>query len=142
MRRWFPAALAVAALVAAPFLSPAAPEAQASHSWGIYHWARTVNPLTIKVGDNVSGAWETYLDEAIADWSASSVLDLTEVAGTAGNPRTCKAVKGTIQVCNAAYGNNGWLGLASIWASGGHIAQGTAKLNDTYYNTATYNTPT
>jgi hypothetical protein len=50
-------------------------------------------------------------------------------------------VSGTAQVCNALYGNNGWLGLAQIWAgSDSHITQATVKLNDTYFNTATYNT--
>jgi hypothetical protein len=44
-------------------------------------------------------------------------------------------------VCNAKYGNNGWLGIASIWISGSHITQGTVKMNDTYFNTATYNKP-
>ena len=35
--------------------------------------------------------------------------------------------------------------MASIWTAGGknrsHIVQGTVKLNDTYFNTAQYNTP-
>ncbi|MDQ3912022.1 MAG: hypothetical protein M3305_09700, partial [Actinomycetota bacterium] len=31
--------------------------------------------------------------------------------------------------------------MASIWVSGGHIMQGTVKLNDTYFNTTKYNTP-
>jgi hypothetical protein len=32
---------------------------------------------------------------------------------------------GTTQVCNGKYGNNGWLGLASISITGGtHITQG------------------
>ena len=44
-------------------------------------------------------------------------------------------------MCNGAYGNNGWLGIASIWATGDHITQGTVKLNDTYFDTAQYNTP-
>jgi hypothetical protein len=44
-------------------------------------------------------------------------------------------------VCDAAYGRNGWLGLASIWISGTHITQGTVKLNDTYYSSGYYNTP-
>ena len=44
-------------------------------------------------------------------------------------------------MCNASYGNTGWLGIAQIWLSGGHIAQGVTKLNDTYFNTAQYNTP-
>ena len=51
-------------------------------------------------------------------------------------------VAGTAQVCNGKYGNNGWLGLASINITGGtHITQGSAKMNDTYFNTSTYNNP-
>ena len=33
----------------------------ANHSWGGYHWARTANPFTLKLGDNVSSAWDAYL---------------------------------------------------------------------------------
>lgn len=40
---------------------------------------------------------------------------------------------GQMRVCNAAYGNNGWLGLASINIdANSHITKGTAKMNDTY----------
>jgi hypothetical protein len=46
-----------------------------------------------------------------------------------------------VEVCNAKYGQNGWLGIASIWANGDHITQGTTKMNDTYFNMAQYNTP-
>ena len=68
------------------------------------------------------------------------MLDLRLVAGRAkGN---CKATAGRVEVCNSTYGNNGWLGIASISITGGtHITQGTVKLNDTYFNTAQYNTP-
>ncbi len=112
----------------------------ASHSWGGYHWARTANPFTLKVGNNVSSNWTTQFNTALADWSSSSVMNLTSVGGTAG--RNCKMVAGTVQVCNRTYGNNGWLGLASINITGGtHITQGTAKMNDTYFNTSTYNNP-
>jgi hypothetical protein len=45
-----------------------------------------------------------------------------------------------VEVCNAAYGTNGWLGVAQIWVSRRHIVQGTTKVNDTYFNTAKYNT--
>lgn len=113
----------------------------ASHSWGGYHWARTANPFTLKVGDNVSSAWDGHLDKAISDWSVSTVLDLTKVSGGA-NPRNCRPTAGRIEVCNSTYGNNGWLGIAQIWITGGsHITQAITKVNDTYYNTATYNTP-
>lgn len=53
--------------------------ASANHSWGKYHWARTSNPFTLKVGDNVNSSWDSYLNEAISDWNPSTVLDLTRV---------------------------------------------------------------
>jgi hypothetical protein len=113
----------------------------ANHSWGGYHWARTANPFTLKVGDNVNSAWDVYLDTAIADWSQSTVLDLMKVAGGA-RPKNCRPTSGRIEVCNARYGNNGWLGIAQIWITGSvHITQATTKVNDTYFDTPTYNTP-
>lgn len=112
----------------------------ASHSWSTHHWARTSNPFTLKLGDNVSAAWDSYLATASSDWTAATVLNTTIVAGGT-TPRQCKPTLGRVEVCNATYGNNGWLGIAQIWLSGGHIAQGIAKMNDTYFNTATYNTP-
>lgn len=113
--------------------------AGATHAWGNYHWARTSNPFTLKVGDNVGTAWDTNLNTAISDWSISTVLDMTKVTGGA-NPKNCRPTSGRVEVCNSTYGNTGWLGVAQIWASGSHITQGTVKLNDTYFNTPTYNT--
>ena len=111
----------------------------ASHAWGGYHWARSANPFPLTIADNVSSAWDAYFATSLADWSASSVLDLAGVPGTAR--KTCKATAGRVEVCAAKYGRNRWLGLASIWAVGDHITQGTVKLNDTYFTTASYNTP-
>ena len=114
--------------------------AYANHSWGNYHWARAANPLSLKLGDNVSAIWDAHLATASADWSQSLVLDTTVVPGQT-NPKNCRAVNGRVEVCDSKYGNNGWLGIASIWANGDHITQGTVKLNNTYFNTAKYNTP-
>ena len=128
----------LAATVAA--LALAAP-AVASHSWGDYHWARTANPFGLAVGDNVDYTWQTYFETATTDWDKSTVMNLTRVAGGT-TPRKCRATSGRVEVCNAAYGQNGWLGLASISVtSGGHITQGTAKMNDTYFTMAKYNNP-
>jgi hypothetical protein len=114
--------------------------AYANHSWNGYHWARTSNPFTIKLGNNLSSVWQTYLSKASSDWSKSTVMDTTVVPGQAAT-RRCKPTLGRVEVCDATYGNNGWLGIASIWISGSHITQGTVKLNDTYFNTSRYNTP-
>ena len=112
----------------------------ANHSWGGYHWARTANPFTLKLGDNVSGAWDSVLATTSSDWSESTVLDTTIVPGTT-KPRTCKATTGMVQVCNAKYGYNGWLGVAGISITGGtHITKAYVKLNDSYFASPTYNT--
>ncbi len=124
----------VCALVAAPAM------VLANHSWGNYHWARTANPFTLSLGDNVTSVWDSSLQGASADWSVSRVLDTVVVAGQA-NPKNCRPTSGRVEVCNSKYGNNGWLGIAQIWASGDHITQGVVKLNDTYFNTSTYNKP-
>jgi hypothetical protein len=119
-----------------------ASNSSANHSWGGYHWARTSNPFTLKTGDNVDASWDAYLDEAIADWSDSGVLDLLKVAGGNRTAKNCRPTAGRLEVCNARYGNTGWLGIAQIWITGGtHITQGVTKLNDTYFSTATYDTP-
>ena len=119
-----------------------ATSALANHNWGPpYHWARTSNPFTLKLGDNVSSTWDSYLVTTSSDWSASAVLNTVIVAGGT-KPRSCRATVGRAEICNAAYGNTGWLGIASISiTTGNHITSGTVKVNDTYYNSGTYNTP-
>ena len=114
--------------------------ANANHSWGGYHWARTVNPFVLKLGNNLSATWSTYLGVTSSNWSTSAVLDTNIVAGGT-NSKNCRATLGRVEVCNATYGNNGWLGIASVWATGTHITQGTVKMNDSYFKTAAYNTP-
>ncbi|QQG41412.1 MAG: hypothetical protein HYV90_04625 [Candidatus Woesebacteria bacterium] len=112
----------------------------ANHTWNGYHWARTSNPFALKLGDNVTSGWDTYLATASSDWTTSDVLDTAIVAGQGG--RTCKATNGRVEVCNKKYGNNGWLGIAQIWITGGvHITQGVTKMNDTYFGKPAYNTP-
>jgi len=127
------------ALVFVLFIA-SAPVVSANHSWGGYHWARTANPFTLKLGDNLNPTWDPILATTSTDWSQSTVLDTTIVAGKS-NPKNCRPTGGRVEVCNAKYGNNGWLGLAQIWVSGLHITQGVTKMNDTYFNTAFYNTP-
>jgi hypothetical protein len=126
--------VAVALLVLAGIPS----SASANHSWNGYHWARTKNPFTIKLGDNVSGAWDSMLRTASTDWSKSNVLDTAVVAGGT-RPKNCRPTSGRVEVCNASYGNTGWLGVAQIWlTTGSHIVQGTVKNNDYYFGNSTY----
>ena len=111
--------------------------ANADHTWSTYHWARTSNPIPLETVDSVTSDWQADFEEAMDDWNQSSVLQMPIVAGSESRKdrKRCTPVSGKMRVCNAEYGANGWLGLASInLDSNGHITQGTAKLNDSYSN--------
>jgi hypothetical protein len=107
----------------------------AEHSWGTYHWARTTNPIELKVVDSVDRNWQGEFDIALNEWNQSSVLDM-RVASANDSNRTrkrCKMQTGQMRVCNASYGYNGWLGMATIGInSNGHIDKGMAKMNESY----------
>jgi hypothetical protein len=129
----------------APLLLLDARPAQASHSWSNYHWSRTSNPLVLRLGDSVNSSWDGYLHTASAMWNSPvggfPPVVSTQVVYSGRDPRTCRPVSTRTEVCNATYGQVGWLGLAQIGISRGHIAHGVAKMNDTYFNQAQYNTP-
>ena len=115
-----------------------------SHSWGTYHWARTSDNFRLPIIDSVTSEWNSYFTKAVADWSASQRVDFVAQAGDESSKtrRSCSAPDGMVRVCNLAYGNTGWLGIAGISLdSNGHIVRGYTKLNDSYFTTAYYNTP-
>lgn len=111
-------------------------DARADHTWSTFQWARTTNPLPLLVIDSVTGDWQSEFETSITEWNVSAVLD-NGVDSADDSNRTrkkCKSVAGQMRVCNAAYGRNGWLGMASInLDSDRHITRGTAKVNDSYY---------
>ena len=117
---------------------------QATHRWGKYHWKGT-GERTIAIIDSTVNPWPGHVSAANADWEPSPWIRLTSTNGaTDANTRSsCPAASGKVRVCNYAYGDNGWLGIAEIWlfrGADGHIAQGRVKLNDTYFNQEQYNT--
>lgn len=113
----------------------------ASHGWSNYHWSKPGSYVAPPVVMNISSAWTPYMDRVMIDWNKSAVIESPWNTGAISSRKRCTSATGQIEVCNATYGQNGWLGLAGISVSGGHIVKGYTKLNDTYYNTATYNTP-
>ena len=128
---------ALGAVLAAAISIPAS----ANHSWGGYHWAGNGSNVTIRVNRVITSQWATSVNRAISDWDKSNELTLVSQSGSSGtNVKKCNPIAGQILVCNAAYGNRGWLGIASIWLSQGHISQATTKLNDSYHNSPPYNT--
>jgi hypothetical protein len=127
-------------LLAVLALAASASTARANHSWNNYHWARTSNPVTIRVVDSMTTSWDDNLNSALSDWDRSSVLTLVREAGDSSSTTRsrCAAVSGKVRACNYTYGNTGWLGVAQVWVSGRHITQGTAKMNDSYLASSSY----
>jgi len=126
--------LAVTAVGAALVLG-ASLTANASHTWNNYHWARTTSSFTLQVIDSNTSNWDDELALALSQWSQSTKLDMqvTSYDDSSRTRKLCRAVAGQVRSCNASYGNNGWLGLASInLDANGHISQGTSKMNDSY----------
>lgn len=127
-------ALAGFALAAATLPASAA----ANHAWGSYHWGVKATPFTVGLDNNLTTTgWRTIGASSSADWTKSTVLD-APLSGLKSDNKRCKASAGIGEVCNGKYGYNGWLGLAQIWLSGGHITQGTAKMNDAYLASSSY----
>ena len=113
-RLWF----AVIAVMVSTSVMPRT--TSANHAWGNYHWARTSNPFTIKLGDNLNSTWDPYLSYSASDWAATSgscnnsqnPVRNSIVPGSVSNLKRCTALSGTVQVCNSSYGGTGWLGIA------------------------------
>lgn len=115
----------------------------AFHPWSNYHWARTTSSFDLTVIKSTTSDWDDYVAQAVSDWNDSNKLNMVE--DQSGNTssrirRRCKAPGGQVRICNLAYGQNGWLGIAGISIdSAGHIVSGYTKLNDTYFAMSFYN---
>ncbi|MBT5111020.1 MAG: hypothetical protein HOM25_20240 [Rhodospirillaceae bacterium] len=109
---------------------------QADHRWGAYHWARSAAvEINLKVVNSTTGDWTPVLSDSIAEWNVSEIFELgIDRDDTSKRTRKrCNSVTGQMRVCNAAYGYNGWLGMATINIDAeSHIVKGTAKVNDSY----------
>lgn len=143
--------LATTALAVAAFGFQAS-TAHAKHSWSNYHWERTTHPVEFELMHNdLAPEWSTFLEEASVDWSnwsgRQAEIIKTSVGDDEGkyteceNDYTSDTADKHIEVCSHKYGSNGWLGLAKIWIIDGHIIKAVTKLNDSYFDGGTYDTP-
>ena len=126
----------VAVLVASPMmLTTRASNADLNGA----HWARNTSPFTLRVSANLTGKWRKHATRAARDWSKSGVVKMRVVNSRGGNRRVCQPRNGQVELCNAKFGENGWLGLSRIWIdSNNHIVKASITLNDTYFNQAPY----
>ncbi len=104
------------------------------------HWARNTSPFTLRVSANLTGKWKNHANRAAHDWGRSGVVRMRVVNSNGGNRRVCQPRNGQVELCNATFGDNGWLGLSVMWIdSSNHIVKASITLNDTYFDRAPYN---
>mgnify|MGYP000064773572 CR=1 FL=1 len=116
--------------------------ANAGHAWGKYHWDISTDEsrsAPLLLGNNLTSPspWGSSLVRSSSDWNLS-VLQNAIVPGAHND--NCGPVSGGVEVCNGDYGDNGWLGIASIWATKGrsnHITQAVVKMTITLLATGT-----
>ncbi len=123
------------------FVFISASGAYADHQWSSYHWEKEGDELTLKVGDNHTGVWESstfwgtngLLNYVVSNWNTTGGSLAVVVVPGITDPNA--GGTGDIESFNDDYGNNGWLGLASISVTRGknkHIVVGQSKVNDFY----------
>ncbi len=117
----------------------------ADNSWANYHWARTASSFDLTVVNSTTSDWDAYVGVAISDWSMSTKLTMAEDPNGSTSKkvrRQCKGPNGQVRICNLAYGQTGWLGIAGVSIdANAHITKGYTKLNDTYFRMSFYNQP-
>ena len=142
MSKWFLSRGICAAVIVFALVALVPPPVAATHGWSNYHWRRTSSAIkNIPIRRFHSSVWLTRFATAYADWRKTAMTKIKPLLGVTGGARNpCPFALGQITSCDASYGSTGWLGLASIYVSSGHITQGTSKVNNTYFKTSTYNT--
>ena len=135
LRRHFTALLLTLSAVAA---LPAA--AHADHAWYVNgqpaHWASTVEPAQVDLGENLSDpVWESLGHIPAFVWSLSpsisGELGLSPVLRV--NLRAGGLPSNEVELYDDLYGPNGWIGQATISVDAqGHITNGTVQLNRSY----------
>lgn len=105
--------------------------AGAHHVWFVNgraaHWASTVNPARIDLGDNLNDpVWNSQRYIPAYVWSAGTFLHLSVQAGGRSSNE--------VEMYDGFYGRNGWIGQATLTSidSNGHIRDARVQLNRSY----------
>ncbi|KAL3805298.1 hypothetical protein HJC23_009005 [Cyclotella cryptica] len=80
--------------------------------------------------------WQQEFEDAIADWEQSPALTLDPQRVAVDYD--CNRVDGVMVVCNANFGETGWVGINENEIVGGVIYSSVAKMNEYYLRNAEY----
>ena len=98
-------------------------------------WRSNGKGLNLVVTNHLTEDWFDFFQKAFLDWNACPALELRARVSEVIEP-DCVPQKGTMKVCNSAYGRTGWTGLNEVYFEGGYITSSVAKMNESYLKTA------
>ncbi|HYN50935.1 MAG TPA: hypothetical protein VES62_08425, partial [Thermoleophilaceae bacterium] len=115
--------------------------AGADHAWIVngrpIHWASTVNPAQIDLGDNLNDpVWDSQRYVPAFYWSIGTLpsgeLGLSPVLRV--NTRAGGLASNEVEMYDGYYGRTGWVGQAVLSSidSEGHIGNASVQLNRSY----------
>lgn len=92
--------------------------------------------LHLTILNALDETWQTEFEEALADWQQSPALtlDIKQV----DVDHNCGRVDGVMLVCNANFGDTGWVGINENEIVDGVIVSSVAKMNEYYLRNAEY----
>lgn len=95
--------------------------------------------LSLQIVNALDENWQTEFNSAIADWEGGTPDSLTLTVERVEVDHTCTSVEGKMVVCNANFGDTGWLGINEILSyEGGFVISSVAKMNEFYLKNAEY----
>ena len=99
---------------------------------------RDAGGLTLTLLNVLDDDWQKEFETAVADWSESDALTLTVERGKVDN--SCTRKEGAMVVCNANFGETGWVGINenSVETGSNRITSSVAKMNEYYLRNANF----
>lgn len=92
--------------------------------------------LHLTLRNALDDTWQQEFEDAISDWEKSPALTLDPQRVEVDH--NCNRVDGVMVVCNANFGETGWVGINENEISGDVIMSSVAKMNEFYLRNANY----
>jgi hypothetical protein len=104
--------------------------------WQEKYIERDGGGLHITIVNVLDDTWQKEFEVAIADWNESPALTITTQQDDPDDQ--CTRREGVMVVCNANFGETGWVGINENEIVGNRIRSSVAKMNEYYLRNANF----
>lgn len=105
-------------------------------TWDNDHVDAENGGLHLTLQNALDDTWQSEFEQAVADWKESDALQLT--TERVAVDYNCNRVDGVMVVCNANFGETGWVGINENSIMDGVIVSSVAKMNEYYLRNADF----